>query len=78
MACHFSGDYESNPTWKMKFDKKHYVKSVRFFNAQNGLNTSNIQGGQIFVDDKNTVAQMVTVDEDNKEEGDSSNNRNDS
>ena len=52
MACHFSGDYESNPTWKMKFDKKHYVKSVRFFNAQNGLNTSNIQGGQIFVDDK--------------------------
>lgn len=52
MACHFSGDYESNPTWKMKFDKKHFVKSVRFFNAQNGLNSSNLQEGQIFIDDK--------------------------
>ena len=33
MACHFSGNYESNPSWRMNFDQQYYVKSVKIFNA---------------------------------------------
>ena len=60
LKCHFSGDYDESPWWKIKFDQEYSVKSVKMFNMQNGAQSSNIANSIIYVG-KTVCAQVGPV-----------------
>ena len=57
LNCHFSGDYDQAPWWKINFDQEYSVKSVKIFNMQNGAESSNIANSIIYVGE--TVCAQV-------------------
>jgi hypothetical protein len=57
LNCHFSGDYQKNPSWTMNFDKEYAVKSIKIFNMKNGAVSSNFEGASIYIGD--TICSRV-------------------
>ena len=52
LQCHFSGDYEEAPWWRLDFDQEYQVKSVKLFNINNGAQTGNLGSSKIYIGDK--------------------------